>query len=137
VFLLVIFSFFISFTCYIKCAHFDGFALGFCPKCVNVYDGGGYLGIGLCTFFVMMCCCLVAHCVAPSAEILPPFLLGSFCILHVCSCFLCFVPLGRELCLRMTIHQHTECMFHGRANTLSCEHLLRRKQQMPLLVKSG
>jgi hypothetical protein len=42
-------------------------------------------------FFVM--CCLVAHSVAPSAEILPLFLLGSFCILYVAA-FSVFSPWG-------------------------------------------
>jgi hypothetical protein len=141
VFINVIFSVFICFICCIKFALFYGFVLGFCPKCVIVYDGGGCLGTGLCRLFLSWCafsCCLVAHCVAPSAEMLPFLLLGSSCIFYVAafSVFFFFLPLGRELCLRMTINHHTKCTFHGSANTLSCEHLLKWKKQMPLHLKS-
>ena len=77
----------------------------------------------------------MAHCVAPSAEMLPLFVLGSFCILYVAA-FSVF-SLGGELCLRMTINQHTKGTFQGSANKLSCEHLVRWKKQMPMHLKSG
>ena len=90
VFLLMSFFQFLSSYATSNLPFFYGFVLGFCPKCVIVYDGGGYLGTGLCrhSFFWSCCafsCCLVAHCVAPSAEMLPLFVLGSSCILYVAA----------------------------------------------------
>lgn len=98
-----IFSVFI-FICYIKFVLFYRFVLGFCPKYVIVYDGGGYLGTDLCRhsfclffFCFWSCCafscCLVAHCVAPSAEMLTSLCTGIF-LYFICCCFLCFFPWG-------------------------------------------
>ena len=55
VFINAIFSVFIFFIYCIKFALFYGFVLGFCPKCVIVYDGGGYLGTGLCRHSFFFC----------------------------------------------------------------------------------